>query len=385
MWHRVWTFERKRKGKKRKGKKRTTYTYCLRWFGEDGRVRTEAVGTDRRLAEQLRRHREAELNSGAFQQPKPIALGAFTREHLILMPGQVTERTLVDQEATLRRFQAYCGDLPLGKIAPGTAEGFFAARLKTVSPATANKDVRTLKAIFQRAVNRGYLKENPFRNVKPAREPEREIRVLSVEEVERLLDATPNLKWRTLLLLALTTGMRYGELRYLEWGDVDFEAGLVHVRCKEQHRTKSARNRVIALVPAVVEMLTRLRPSEPAGYVFRTEAGTQIGNNVLRTFRGIVKRAGIEHCTVHDLRRTFISHLAMAGVSEAVAQQLAGHSSISTTLRHYTRILPDSLRAAPLRLPYAGSASGVSKVYREGKIVELEELARVTTPVQAVS
>jgi integrase len=312
----------------------------------------------------MRRQRESELNSGTFREVQAIGLAAFAEEHLSLMEGQVTCRTLEDQRATLNRFTAHCGDRQLSAITPRSAEGFFAERLKVVSPATANKDMRTLKAIFQRAVKRGYLRESPFRGVKPVREPERDIRVLTTEEVERLLAACPNLMWRAFVFLAATTGMRSGELCHLEWLDVDFDGGMVHVRCKEGHRTKSARNRVIALVPAARKLLARLRLSCPGQYVFQTKMGKPIGRRALRAFRRIVRSAGIPHCTTHDLRRTFISHLAMAGVNAAAVQKLAGHSSISTTLKHYTSILPEVLRAAPLRLPYAESVEGVSKVYR---------------------
>lgn len=369
-WQRVWFHIRR-------GKNRTTY--CLRWFGEDGRVRTQAVGPDKKLAEQLRRQRESELNSGAFREVQAVKLGAFAEEHVMLMAGQVTPSTLEDQRATLARFIAYCGERELGAVTPRVVEGFFASRLTEVRPATANKDMRTLKAILQRAVKRGYLRENPFRGLKPVREAERDMRVLSAEEVERLLAACPNLKWRAFTFLAVTTGMRYGELCYLEWADVDFGAGLVHVRSKEEHRTKSARNRVIALVPEALTLLRRLGLSGRGPYVFQTEAGTRIGNNTLRTFRGIAKRAGIPPCTIHDLRRTFVSHLAMAGVNEAVAQKLAGHASISTTLKHYTGILPEALRAAPLRLPYAASAEGVSKVYREAGSLRMRDEAQVAS------
>jgi Phage integrase family len=66
---------------------------------------------------------------------------------------------------------------------------------------------------------------------------------------------------------------------------------------------------------------------------------------------------------MHDLRRTFVSHLAMAGVSAAVVQKLAGHASIATTVKHYTQIMPEALREAQSRLPFGEAISGVS--YRD--------------------
>ena len=86
--------------------------------------------------------------------------------------------------------------------------------------------------------------------------------------------------------------------------------------------------------------------------MFHTREGRHIRNNVHRDFRRIVKKAGIKYCTPHDLRGTCASQLAMAGVNEAVAQKVLGHASITATLKYYTHIMPEALRAAPARLPF---------------------------------
>jgi len=259
---------------------------------------------------------------------------------------------------------AQCGDRELDNVTARLAEGFYAARLQAVSPASANRDLRTLKSVFQRAVERGYLRENPFGRLRPVREAEQEIRVLSTDEIERLLGACPSTFWRALVFILVTTGLRRGEALALQWADVDLDGGLVHIRCTDTHRTKSGRNRVVPLVPAAVGLLRAFRAEGSGPYVFETEGGS-VPLRRLREFRKIVKAAGIPACTLHDLRRTYVSSLAMGGVNQAVVQKLAGHASIDTTIRHYTNILPDALRAAPLRLPYAEAANGVSKVYRE--------------------
>jgi len=123
------------------------------------------------------------------------------------------------------------------------------------------------------------------------------------------------------------------------------------------------RHPILALVPAVCEVLRRVH--RDCEFVFHTQAGRRWRNNVQRGFGAIVKRAGMPHCTLHDLRRTFVSHLAMAGVNEAVVKDLAGHASISTTLRYYTRIMPQALRSAQARLPFDGVLQDVSDTYHE--------------------
>ncbi len=352
MWRRVWVWERRLK----KGK-----TYCLRWHDDEGRVRSETVGSDRKLAERLRGEREHGLNAGTLHEPRRISYGEFVAEELILMRSRLAPSSLEGLEFTLRSFGELAGDRALAAITPGLVERYFAQRLERVRLATANKSLRTLRAAFNRAVQRGYLSENPADGLKPVREPEREVRVLTPEEIGKLLEASPSERWRALIALAVTTGMRLGEMVALRWRDVELDEGTLWVRNTPQHLTKSRRNRVLSLAPEVCELLKRL-PSRPE-FVFHTRDGNPWRNNVQTGFRRIVKRAGIRYCTLHDLRRTFVSQLAMAGVNEAVVQKLAGHASINTTLRYYTRIMPDALRTAQARLPYMDVVSDVSDTY----------------------
>ena len=86
------------------------------------------------------------------------------------MKGRLAERSLADLEQTLERFGQVCGDRMLANIAPRMVEEHFSARLQMVSPATANRDLRTLKASFNRAIGRGYLERNPAAGLKQVRE-----------------------------------------------------------------------------------------------------------------------------------------------------------------------------------------------------------------------
>ena len=142
---------------------------------------------------------------------------------------------------------------------------------------------------------------------------------------------------------------------------------------KADWRTKSSRIRHLGLTPEAVRLLRELEmQANSSPWVFQTKDHGPLRNNLQRDFRVIVRRAGISCCTLHDLRRTFVSYLAIAGINEAIVQKLAGHASIQTTLKHYTHILPDSLRQAQDRLPYAGLGSKVSP--------ECRHLVRLASP-----
>jgi integrase len=321
-------------------------------------MRSESVGPDRKLAERLRTQKETNLNSDKVEDVERVTFDKFMAEEVEVMKGRLSDGSLTGLDLALRHFRRICEPGVLADIKPRAMEAFLAQRLQEVRPATANKDLRTVKASFGRGVRRGYLRDNPANHVKQVREPEKAIRVLTGDEVSRLMRACPCASWRALVALAVTTGMRVGELMALRWCDVDLEQGLVHVLNTEHHLTKSRRNRTLALLPEARALLAEVpRRGE---LVLASGELARSGSDVQRTFRGIVRKAGIAHCTLHDLRRTFVSQLAMAGVNAAVVQKLAGHSSISTTIKHYTGIMPDALRAAQARLPLREALRDVS-------------------------
>ena len=105
---------------------------------------------------------------------------------------------------------------------------------------------------------------------------------------------------------------------------------------REGWSTKSRKNRIVGIPPSAVNLLEELRLDNDFEYVFVTSTGQPWGDNVRRDFGRIVKRARIRHATLHDLRRTFVTHLAVAGENEAILQALAGHQSMDTTLKYYT-------------------------------------------------
>lgn len=366
-----------------KPKLKSGQTYCLRWYDGTGRMRTETAGPDRKLAERLRSKRESDLNAGKLRETRRISFDEFREEELDAMRGRLAERSIEDLENTLVSFGDMFEVKALSDVAPGMVEDYVSWRLQDVAVATANKNLRTLKASFNRAVRRGYLETNPAADVKQVREPDRDLRVLTAEEVRSLLCACWSVRWKALVSLAVTTGMRLGEMLALRWEDVDFETGTVRVLNRPGQFTKSKRNRALALLPSVCELLGKLGINGP--FVFHTRNGRPWHNNVKQQFRRLVERSGIKYCSIHDLRRTFVSHLAMAGINEALVKELAGHASIGTTLRYYTQILPEALRLAQASLPFESVLRDVSDSYHGPAGRDAKKTATATTKAAAAS
>jgi integrase len=170
-------------------------------------------------------------------------------------------------------------------------------------------------------------------------------RVLSYEEEFRLLAdcdqselryRAPHLK--SLILIALYTGLRRGEILRLKWTDIDFDQNVSIVR---KSKTTSGRGRRVGLNSLLRRTLLSSFEEEHSEWVFPSpnrfqrpnEAERHIGN-VKNAFRRVVRLSGIEPITFHQLRHTFCSRLANAGIPMPVIQDLAGHASIMMTRRY---------------------------------------------------
>jgi integrase len=172
---------------------------------------------------------------------------------------------------------------------------------------------------------------------------------LSPEECAQILGTATGVV-REMILLALRTGMRQGELKGLQWSSIDWHNRSLAVRHSHSDYTrkletpKNNRERHIPLDSEVYDTLKQRKKS--AGYVFLDVDGKPFNHKRLdRRLTTICAKAGIRRITWHVLRHTFASHLAMQGVPLHVVQQLLGHANIGTTVR-YAHVAPSALRSA---------------------------------------
>ena len=172
---------------------------------------------------------------------------------------------------------------------------------------------------------------------------------LTQEESELLLANAEGVIYE-MLLTALHTGMRQGELKGLQWGSVDWENQIITVRhsrndyTKELDSPKSYRERHIPMTYGLYQTLIKRR--KEIGYVFLDADKHAFDEQRLRLrLARIYKKAGLRKIGWHTLRHTFASHLVMSGASLAEVQKLMGHSTITMTMR-YAHLAPSALRSA---------------------------------------
>ena len=242
------------------------------------------------------------------------------------------------------------GGLRLQNFSLSLLEAYQSRRLaEGRKPATVNRYLATLKHMFTKAGDWEMVQEETLkrvRKVKLSQENNRRLRFLSVEEAETIVKvAEPHLK--PILVMALNTGMRRGEILGLRWEQVDLKHGYLLL-----DKTKSGKRREIPTNSSVSEMLQSLyvkRRGDMSFVFYHPETGQRY-QSVKRAFGTACRRAGIHDFRFHDLRHTFASHLIMNGIDITTVSNLLGHASLTMTLR-YSHLSPSHLHGAVNILP----------------------------------
>jgi integrase len=221
-----------------------------------------------------------------------------------------------------------------------------------------------LHKALKQAVADGLIPRNTTEVVKAPRPEKKEITPLSHEQARSLLRAAQGERFEALYVLAVTTGMRQGELLGLKWEDVDLEAGTLQVRRTLSTATggglkfgapKTSKSRRSIKIPATALLpLKRHRRAqleermklaglfEDHGLIFPSRAGKPVYRQdlITRSFKPLLRRARLPNIRFHDLRHTCATLLLSKGVHAKFVQELLGHANISITLDTYSHVLP---------------------------------------------
>lgn len=316
-------------------------------------VRRSTGTSDRRLAEAVLAKVRVKIVEGRFFD----TLEERERTFGEMMERYLKERTIRKAPGSIQRDQQclkhllpYFGGRVLAEITPKLISAYKATRYeKGAAPATLNKELGLMKSAFNVAIREWeWCRENPVRRIAMEQVHNQIDRWLTADEEKRLLDASPT--WlKEIILFALNTGMRRGEILSLQWRDVDFSRGVLIVM-----KSKNRERRTIPLNSKAFEPLMAKQAGLPGGFVFPSASGTRINaQNLLRAFYAALSRAGIENFRFHDLRHTFATRLAQAGVDLYKVQRLLGHKTSAMTQR-YAHHSPESLREGVLILDRMG-------------------------------
>lgn len=344
-------------GKTREGKRQQ------RWLALNAATKTEAE------AERIRLLRE--MQTGFLADSGRMTVSEYLEQWLTdYASARVAPKTFEDYANLVRRhLEPALGHHRLGKLQPLHIQAAYAKALKSgkvngsgLSPRSVELQHRVLREALQHAVKMRLIAVNPADAVTPPRPVHKEMTVLNTAEQARLLEFARKTHLYVPILIALTTGLRRGEIFALKWGDVDFRGGVLAVRRSLSRisagliftEPKTAKSRRLVSLPSItIEALkkqrlaqTRNRKRLGAAFsqdslIFAQEDGRAVDPGGTTTlYRSIVKKAEVPAIRFHDLRHTHATTLLSCGVHPKVVAERLGHSTVKLTMDVYSHVLP---------------------------------------------
>ncbi len=228
----------------------------------------------------------------------------------------------------------------------------------------------TCRIALDKAAAQGLILKNPARACKaPATHP-KEMKILTQEEMQRLLIQAKENGCYELLLLELTTGLRRGELLALQWDDLDFQTGELRVQRQVQRikgdltitqpKTRASSRSIILPYP-ILEILKSHRQCTKSRWMFpspRKEDSPRDPAAVRKKLSTILERAGCKHVRFHDLRHTFATNALEHGMDVKTLSAIIGHVSSATTLNVYAHVTDGMRKSAAAKIDRAIAKAG---------------------------
>jgi len=316
----------------------------------------QKIGPSKKQAEQMLAIRQAEILQGRFDikaHRKSVLFKELTEHYLEY--SKATKRSYKRDGNSIKHLLAFFGSYRINQIKTEMVERYKIQRRneimtrpkylgrdpRDIPMATINREVVCLKHMFNMGIKWGKAEHNPVKGVKLFKEDNVVERLLSDMDVDALLAASSE-HLKDIILIALNTGMRLGEILNLKWEQVDLHQDYITVI-----RTKSGKQRKIPINQTVHNLLI----DHPRDGIFIFHRDGKPYGAVKTAFNNALRRSGVGYCRFHDLRHTFATKLVLSGVSLPVVKELLGHASIETTMR-YAHPTPESKKQAVAMLDW---------------------------------
>ena len=321
-------------------KRKKGEAYQIDYYDYLGKRKRQIIFGDLKTANRIRAELEIDtekyklgLKVPPLTSPK---LSVFIIEYLKNREGEIASSTVLRDKYTLKRFLKHIGDIPLVSIGAKQIDDYIVDMRSSLSKATIGIELRHLKTAFNRALRWEYIETNPLLGIKiPDGQPDK-IRVLSKDEIKRLLAIADDPEIHDVIEVYLGTGARRSELLRpkFTWDSVDFN------RNRLRFLGKGNKTRYVQMTSEIAEIF-QIRSKQNLEYPFRFRPDW-----ISHKLRLYYKAAKIKNATLHTLRKTFGSLLIQEGHADIyTVSKLLGHSSVKVTERHYILLLDENYQS----------------------------------------
>lgn len=334
--------------------------YQIDFYYNGKRIRKNIKTKSKRIAESYLNKELSDAILGKVSNVQRIEFIRFKPVYLDFINKEKRPATFESYSIVLMHFEKFLKEstncVYLNDISRQTINEYKHYRVTKVNPNSVNIELRSLRAFFNEAIRRAFLKENPMKDVSFVETPKRRAKKLPLEDYKRIiLEARlryPNPindSFVPLLITYIYTGCRKSELINLRWDQIDFNKEVIYIESDEQFKTKTGEQRVVPMFPAMIKELNKL--ARKKDYVFYSPDGCKYTHRFYRKLKDIVKYLDCGWVTIKDLRHSLASYLTEQGVSYTVVATILGHKSIRTTLEFYQSTVFPEVRRAIKSLP----------------------------------
>ena len=322
-------------------------------FFQNGKQTSKSTHTsDRKTAAIILEAFRKSFDERSYPSPSPnsIKLKKFSDEYIELLKLSTSEayikRSVIP---AFKHLYLYLGNVELHNITPQHIEKFLLEHFQKAKYSTALY-YRVLKAAFRKAISWKYIDRNPFQEIRLPKIQRKATIFLTMDELKLIINKTDTKVMKDIFMFAFLTGMRLAELLNLTWDQVDLVQNFIQVG-SNNFLTKSKKIRFIPLSIPAKNILIHRKPERiylKDYYVFDKGNGFNLSSDyVSKKFKKALRKSGLdERIHFHTLRASFGSFLLQSGVPISYISNLLGHSSISVTERHYTRLKLSNLNDA---------------------------------------
>jgi integrase len=263
-------------------------------------------------------------------------LKASLDEVLVVVAVEKSSATARSYALATRNFISILGDMPLDELTSKHVSDFKIRRMQTVSPASVNVDLRSMKALFSILVQWEWLAKNPFNNVKLVRISETETPFLNEERISMVISSIQNEQLKQIVSFAYYTGCRLNEILHVQWSDIEWTNAHITIRNTVSFNTKSRKNRIVPMHPELGKILSQIRRRAETEYVFWNRRGGLVRSDTIsHQFKRVLRKNKLpETLHFHSLRHSFASILVQKGTPIYQVSKLLGHSSVKVTERY---------------------------------------------------
>ncbi len=319
-----------------------------------------------------------QIKNNTYVKKNNVTVKDLVDEWLKYKKNNIGIKTFAEYERYCNNIEEQIGHIKVKDLNVKILEDFYNT-LKTYKGKGKNQEGyadKTIKhhytlvsEILNCAIKWGYLYNNPNHNVTPIKVHKKEIQCYSPEEVEQLIQVLQNepIKYQAVIMLALDSGCRRGELTGLKWSDVDFEKSTININKATQYvagygtfekSTKSdSSNRIVYIAPTTMKVLRKYKQSQNeqrlllgnkwqnSERVFTTDFGEDMHpDRPYKILKHIIKKYNLKDITFHALRHTSISLQISSGIQAQIISKRAGHSNVAITHSIYSHFFDNGFK-----------------------------------------